>query len=189
MEDFLQIITLILISSVKFAFGIPFVYMNERYDFTWLETNLYAILGGMLGVVVFMYFSEWLMFMWDKLRTYFFRKQQRHREPFTPPVADVEDPLEIHYEYIDSSEPPKRKVFTPRTRRIVRIWTRYGLIGLAALTPVFLSIPIGTFFITRLERNKKRVLLYMFISIACWSLLLTTIFQFTHTQHVEELLK
>ena len=116
---------------------------------------------------------------------------QSHDVVYFPsdPVADVEDKLNIRYEYIDPNAVPKRKVFTPRTRRIVRIWSRYGLIGLAAITPILLSIPIGTFFITRLERNKKKILLYMFISIASWSLLLTTVFEFTNTQHLQDFLR
>lgn len=186
MEDFLQIITLILISSVKFAFGIPFVSISERYTFTWFETNLYAILGGMLGVVVFMYFSDWLMMIWSKLRAYVFRKKMERRELFSPPMADVENPLQIKYEYVDKTMPP-RKVFSPRSRKIVRIWSKYGLIGLAALTPIFLSIPIGTFFITRLERNKRKILLYLFVSITLWSLLLTTLFHFANIKTLEDI--
>jgi uncharacterized membrane protein YdcZ (DUF606 family) len=188
-NEFLQILTLILTSSIKFAFAIPFVYLNERYEFTWLQTNLYAVLGGMLGVVFFMYCSEGAMYLWDRLRAFYFRKKSEFANPFSDPVADVEDKLNIRYEYIDPNAVPKRKVFTPRTRRIVRVWSRYGLIGLAAITPILLSIPIGTFFITRLERNKKKILLYMFISIASWSLLLTTVFEFTNTQHLQDFLR
>lgn len=186
MEEFLKILSLILISSVKFAFGIPFVYMTEEYDFTWLETNIYAISGGMLGVVFFMYFSDWLMRAWATIRNYFFIRKERITQLFSPPVADVEEQLEIHYDYVEKSAPVK-KIFTPRTRRIVRLWTRYGLIGLAVLTPIILSIPIGTFFMTRLEKNKKRILFFMIISITCWSLLLTSIFQFTNARSLEEL--
>jgi hypothetical protein len=188
-NEFLQIITFILTSSIKFAFAIPFVYLNERYDFTWLQTNLFAILGGMLGVVVFMYCSEGMIYLWDRLRHYYFRKKSEMPSPFSTPVADVEESLEIRYDYIESSTPPRRKVFTPRTRRIVRVWSRYGLIGLAAITPIFLSIPIGTFFITRLERNKRKILFHLFVSIAFWSLLLTTIFEFTNTQHLQDLFR
>jgi hypothetical protein len=189
LNEFLQILTLIITSGIKFAFAIPFVYLDERYQFTWLQTNLYAILGGILGVLFFMYCSEGILYLWERFRSNFFRKKEHTNDPFSPPVADVEERLDIRYEYIDTTVPPRRRVFTPRTRRIVRIWTRYGLIGLAAITPVFLSIPIGTFFITRLERNKKKILLYLFISITCWSLLLTTIFEFTNTQNLQDLFR
>ncbi|MCC7232219.1 MAG: hypothetical protein IT242_04695 [Bacteroidia bacterium] len=192
MDEFLKILSLILISSVKFAVGPPLAYMNEKYDFTWLETNLYAVMGGMIGVIVFMHVSEWLFDIWETLRLYFFRRKERRKlrrkQLFSPPVADANEQFEIHYQYV-GSPPPHRKVFTPRTRRMVRIWKNYGLIGLAALTPVLFSIPIGTFFMTRLEKNRKKILLYMFISITCWSLLITTAFEIFHARSIHEILK
>jgi hypothetical protein len=38
----------------------------------------------------------------------------------------------------------KKKLFTPRNRRLVKIWRKYGLKGVAFLTPVFFSPIIGT---------------------------------------------
>lgn len=188
MDEFLQILSLILISSVKFAVGPPLVYLNEKYDFTWLETNVYAIIGGMIGVIVFMHFSEWLIELWDRIRLYFFKRKQRRNEVFSPPVADVEEQIVIHYQYIDKSL-PARRVFTPRTRRIVKLWRNYGMIGLVALTPILFSIPIGTFFLTRFEKNKRKILFYMFISITSWSLALTTLFELLHVRSLHEILQ
>lgn len=188
MEELINIVTFILISSVKFAFGIPFVSISERYTFNWLETTVYAIIGGMLGVIVFMYFSDAMLIIWNRLRIYFFRRKKKREERFSPPVADVEGNLKIQYDYVDTSL-PTRNIFSSRTRRIVRIWNRYGLFGLAAITPVFLSIPVGTFFISRLEKNKKRILLYMFISIVIWSVLLSTLFYYTSFKRLEDFFK
>ncbi len=188
MEEFIKILTLILISSVKFAFGPSFAYLNEKYDFTWMETNIYAIMGGMIGVVIFMHVSNWLISLWERAREYIFKRKRRRNEMFSPPVADTPELLEIHYQYVESMVPQK-KIFTSRTRKIVKIWKKYGLMGLAALTPVLFSIPLGTFFMSRLEKNKKKILLYMFVSITCWSLLITTIFQLTHVRSLHEILK
>ena len=192
MEEFLKILTLILISSVKFAFGPSFAYLNQNYDFTWIETNIYAIIGGMIGVTIFMHISDWLMMMWDRLREYYFKKinkgKKKKPELFSDPIADVPDRIEIHYQYIEKSAPPK-KIFSRRSRRMVRIWKRYGLLGLAALTPVLFSIPLGTFFMVRLEKNRSKIILYMFISITCWSLIITTFFQLTHVRTIHEILK
>ncbi|HQW00534.1 MAG: hypothetical protein KBF92_09525 [Bacteroidia bacterium] len=188
MEAFLKILTLILISSVKFAFGPSFAYLNEQYDFTWLETNIYAIMGGMMGVTIFMHVSDWLISMWDKVREMIFKRKRRRNSMFSPPVADTPELLEIHYNYVESMVPEK-KIFTPRTRKIVKIWRKYGLIGLAALTPIMLSIPVGTFFMTRLEKNKKKIIFYMFVSITSWSLLITTIFQLAHVRTLHEILQ
>ncbi|MBL0105143.1 MAG: hypothetical protein IPP51_16060 [Bacteroidetes bacterium] len=188
MEAFLKILTLILISSVKFAFGPSFAYLNEKYDFTWLETNVYAIMGGMIGVTIFMHVSDWLIHMYEKVRDYIFKRKRRRNTMFSPPVADTPALLEIHYQYVESMVPQK-KIFSARTRRMVRIWKKYGLMGLAALTPVIFSIPIGTFFMTRLEKNKKKIIFYMFISITCWSLIITTFFQLSHVRTLHEIIK
>lgn len=187
MEELIRIFTLILISSVKFAFGPSFAYLEKGNEFTFIETNLYSILGGMLGVFVFMYFSDWLMMAWHKVRTYFFRRKKR-RELFSTPMADIEGQLEIHYEYVSKLEPPRR-IFTKRTRRMVRLWKRYGLVGLAALTPIIFSIPIGTFFMSRMEKNKKKILFYMFVSVTCWSLVLTSLLYLSNARSLHEVMQ
>ncbi len=188
MDELFKILTLILLSSVKFTVGLPLVYLNETYDFTWFETNIYAIIGGMIGVLVFMHVSEWLMELWDRIRLYFFKKKEKRNSLYSRPIADIEGNLEIHYDYVEKSL-PARKLFTRRNRRMVQIWSRYGLIGLAALTPVLFSIPIGTFFMTRLAKNKRKIIFYMFISVTSWSLLITTLFEILHVGSLNEILK
>lgn len=188
LEEFLKILTLILISSVKFAFGPSFAYLNQSYDFTWFETNIYAILGGMIGVTIFLHLSEGIIKIWDKIREYYFKNKKKRIQVFSEPVADIDAPIEIHYQYIEMKAPPK-KIFSKRNRRVVKIWKKYGLVGLAALTPVIFSIPLGTFFMSRLEKNRKKIFWYMFVSITCWSLLITTIFQLTHVRTLHEIIK
>jgi hypothetical protein len=186
LHKFIQIIVIILLSSVKFALGPSFVYFRENYKFTFLQTNIYTIIGGMLGVVVFMYFSEWIILLYRRVkkryRTYF----DRRKGMFSPPVADVNEPVEIHYDYVTGER--KKKIFSRRSRRIVRISRRYGLIGMCALTPILFSIPLGMFIITRLESNHKKILLYMLISVSCWSLVLTSIFELSHVRNIPEIL-
>ena len=186
MEKLLEIISLILISSVKFAFGPSFVYLNENYDFTFLETNFFAILGGMLGVLFFLYLSKWILKLYRKLRAWYFHVFKRKNSMFSDLVVDVDAPIEVRYDYVLSNR-PKKKIFTARNRRIIKIWQGYGLVGLAALTPIVFSIPIGTFIMTRFESNNKKILWYMLISITCWSLLLTSIFEFAHVRNIPEI--
>jgi hypothetical protein len=187
MEELLKIISIILFSSVKFALGPSFVYFNENYQFTFLQTNLYTIIGGMLGVTVFIYFSEWIIKIYRWVKKLYRKSLKKGKEIFSRPVADMDSNVEIRYSYIEESK-PKKRIFTRRNRRIVRIWKSYGLIGLAALTPILFSIPIGTFMITRLEHNHKRILLYMFISVSCWSLILTSIFELAHVRNIPEII-
>lgn len=76
---------------------------------------------------------------------------------------------------INSSRP--KKIFTSRNRRIVKYWRKYGLFGLAFLTPVLISIPIGTFIATKYISNRKKVFVYMFFSIIFWSILITSLLE------------
>src|SRR5690242_20305673 len=108
MEQLLKIISIILFSSVKFALGPSFVYLNENYQFTFLQTNLYTIIGGMLGVTVFMYFSEWIIEIYRWFRTIYRRSVKKGKEIFSRPVADIEGNVEIHYDYVDAHNRKKR---------------------------------------------------------------------------------
>jgi hypothetical protein len=188
MEQLLRILSIILFSSVKFALGPSFVYLNENYQkFTFFQTNLYTIIGGMLGVTVFMYFSEWIIDIYRWLRKIYRKSVHKGKEMFSRPVADVAGNVEIRYDYIDAAK-RKKRIFTRRNRRIVRIWKSYGLIGLTALTPILFSIPIGTFMITRLEHNHRKILVYMLVSVTCWSLILTSIFELSHVRNIHEIM-
>ncbi len=62
-----------------------------------------------------------------------------------------------------------RRLFTPRNRRIVKIWRKYGIIGIAFLTPIFLSPPVGTLIATSFGENREKILLHMFLSSIFWS--------------------
>jgi hypothetical protein len=179
--------SLILLSSVKFAFGPSFVYLNKNYNFNFLETNLYAIVGGMLGVVVFLSLSKWILRVYHRIRVIYFHTFKK-KQIFTDPVADVKEPLKIVYDYIEARR-KKKRIFTPRNRRVVRIWQTYGLMGLAALTPILFSIPIGTFIMTRFESNNNKIILYMLFSVIIWSLILTSFFELTHVRNIHEIVK
>jgi hypothetical protein len=71
--------------------------------------------------------------------------------------------------------PPKKKegIRISRTRRlIVKIVLKYELYGIAFLTPLLLSVPVGTLMATSLEPDKWRVKRFMFVSFLAWTLFL-----------------
>ncbi len=181
---------LVAISSVKFLGG-PIVYWRtQKYgeinlDF-WM-TNISIIAGGMLGVSIIIYLSEHIIPVYRKIKKIFQKYFYNKKQIFANLTVDTDQPLEVHYEYVERKN-EKRKTFTPRNRRIIKLWKKFGLIGIAALTPVLFSIPIGTFIITRLEHNDKKILLYMFISITAWSFLLTGIFELYHLRSIPEII-
>lgn len=65
----------------------------------------------------------------------------------------------------------KRRKFTRMSRFIVRIKLRFGLAGIAFITPWLLTIPVGTMIACGLYRDKRRVFLFQSVSIVIWSLI------------------
>jgi len=69
---------------------------------------------------------------------------------------------------------PKRfgKKFTRSNRFLVKIKQRFGLGGIAALTPIVLSIPVGVLFALALTHDKKKILVSMLMSMFFWATVL-----------------
>jgi hypothetical protein len=72
----------------------------------------------------------------------------------------------------------KKPIFTKRNRMIVRLMQKYGLNGIAFLTPL-LSLPLGVFIAERINekfiQNRQKVLLYLCVSMVIWTFILTGI--------------
>ena len=62
-------------------------------------------------------------------------------------------------------------------KKVVAIKTmrKYGLFGIAFLTPIFFSIPIGTFIALRFFPNKKKTLPVLAASVFGWSFVLSVV--------------
>lgn len=65
--------------------------------------------------------------------------------------------------------------FSRKNRIIVKIKSKYGLWGLAILTPCLLSIPIGAFLASRYYSKDKRTFPIFIVFIIIWSILLSAI--------------
>lgn len=63
----------------------------------------------------------------------------------------------------------KSKIFSPKTRNIVRVWNKRGLIGIAFLTPVLFSPVGGTLIALSFGEGKRKIMLYMFLSACFWA--------------------
>ncbi|NJO01001.1 MAG: hypothetical protein HC880_04270 [Bacteroidia bacterium] len=63
----------------------------------------------------------------------------------------------------------RRRLFNRRNRRLVRLWRKYGLVGIAFLTPPFLTPPVGILVATSFGENLRRIFLFMMISSLLWS--------------------
>src|SRR5687768_9673223 len=67
----------------------------------------------------------------------------------------------------------KRNKFSSSNRRFVTIWKKYGLIGVAALTPIILTPIGGTLLAVSSGSPKDKIIFYMFVSASGWSILLS----------------
>ncbi|MBK7148438.1 MAG: hypothetical protein IPH78_06345 [Bacteroidetes bacterium] len=61
------------------------------------------------------------------------------------------------------------KKFTRSNRFLIKVKQRFGLGGIAALTPILLSIPVGVFFALALTHDKKKILVSMIMSMLFWA--------------------
>ena len=174
------------LSSVKFIFGPIYFYYDKQNEYNFYFTIFYSILGGMIGVVFFSYLSDLIFKIWDYIKHSFRKTFSNKNNTFSTPVADVDGKIIINYSYIETGK-SKKKVFNPRNRRLVRIWSEWGILGIAFITPVLLSIPLGTIITTRLVHSKKKVFIYMFCSILFWSVLITSIFELYHVATFQDL--
>ena len=145
-----EILLTIIFSATKFAMTFPLVIW--QFEFSFLETILWTNVGGIIGIFFFAFLSEKLIAWWRRN----FRKSSRSAD-------EIQE---------------NKKVFTKRNRRIVRIKSQYGLIGIAITTPFLLSIPVGVFLVIRYYRNSKRKFPYLIVSNVIWSVFYTAFYMF-----------
>lgn len=69
--------------------------------------------------------------------------------------------------------PRKKKLFTSKNRRIVAIWQKFGLTGIAILTPILLMPIGGTLLAAAFGERAKRIILFMLPSAIGWSIIIT----------------
>lgn len=150
MEQFLEIISVTLTSAVKFVFA---AFFAGAYDWSYWQTMLITALGGIIGVLFFFFFSQWVMKM----------------------VTAYKNKMYFLFGINAGNSTSKKKVFNWQNRLIVKVVKTFGLVGIAAITPALLSIPLGTFIATRYFRDKKKVVAYLCLSVVVWAFILSTV--------------
>ena len=135
MELLLKILTVLFWSAIKYIVGISFAI---GFGFNQIEILLYTVLGGMMGVVVYLYLWEFI--------------------------------LHTYYKYFPKKIKPIK--FTKWKRRLVVFIRKYEVWGVALLTPIILTPPVGTILASTIETNKWRIKLIMFFSFCFWTLLI-----------------
>lgn len=76
---------------------------------------------------------------------------------------------DIFYGFLKKTMFKDRKVFSNKTRRIVKVWSKWGLLGISFFTPILFSPVGGTLIAISFGEHKKRIILYMFVSAVFWA--------------------
>ncbi len=149
-----------LLASVKYIVTLPYA-MLIGLEFKYALLTVLA--GGIGGFLFFYYLGKFVNREIFFLRPYFCR--------IIPAF------LRYRYKsYCDRKRAkPKKKIFTRKSRMIVRIRNSYGLWGIVIATPVLLTIPLGALLASKYYSHKKNIVFYMIISIVGWGLVLSGI--------------
>jgi len=66
-----------------------------------------------------------------------------------------------------------RKKFSERNRNFIAVWKKYGIVGVAALTPLIFTPIGGTLLAISFGTPRDKLIIYMFISASVWALIFT----------------
>ena len=74
----------------------------------------------------------------------------------------------------------KRKIFTTANRRIIRVKKRFGLTGIALLTPILFSIPLGALIAEKFYKDKRTIIIYLSCAVLFWNIVIYFLIRFFH---------
>ena len=138
MSILLKILIVISLSGFKFLIAIPL--SAYQYEFNFIQTLIFSIVGGVIGVFLFSALS-------NKINKLFPKKNKVKR----------------------TKKRGIKEAITIKTAR------KYGVYGIAAITPILLSIPIGTLIALRFFPEKKKTIPILMSSVVIWSLILSIV--------------
>jgi ABC-type antimicrobial peptide transport system permease subunit len=135
-------LTIIFLCTWKFAATFPLAVYVMKMSFT--ETLLYTNIGGIIGAVVFVFFSDLLL----KAYARYWPERLKFKKK-------------------------TRAVFTRRNRRLVKMRVKYGLFGIVILSPLLLSIPLGSFLTVKYYGTHKANIIWLVAGQVFWSVVYT----------------
>ncbi len=148
MGDLISILSVIATAAFKLLAS---TVVSVGLGFGFWETFLFSSVGGCIGVLVFYRLSDW-----------FIKRALLRRRRLALP--DQQGNARI-----------SPKVFTRRNRWLIRLKHSSGLRGLAALTPLVLTIPVGSIIAARFFRHDHRTLPTLFGSVVIQAMVVSAI--------------
>ncbi|MCS7017903.1 MAG: hypothetical protein RMJ87_02235 [Cytophagales bacterium] len=75
---------------------------------------------------------------------------------------------------------PNRRLFTKRNRQVVRVWRKYGMWGVAMLTPLLFTPIGGALIAISFGERYGRILFTMFVAALFWAFVLSGVLFFAN---------
>jgi len=155
-----KVLHIALLASVKYIFTLPYaMIIGLEY-----KQALLAVLAGGIGGFLFFYYLS--------------KRVNRFTEKAWPYVCAMVPPIvRAHYREFCTRkmQPRAQKIFSRKSRFIARFKTTYGLWGIVLTTPLFLTIPLGAFLVSKYYSRRKYIVGYMILSIVGWAGILSGI--------------
>jgi hypothetical protein len=73
----------------------------------------------------------------------------------------------IYWKYYSKGLKPK--IFTRKNRKLVRFRNKFGLLGIAAISPTIITMSVGIPLALSLTDNKKKIFIYFALSCFIWT--------------------
>ncbi len=131
----------------SWKFALTFPFAVYAMHMSFTEIIIFVNLGGILGVLFFTYLSKFIIQLW---KTFIVPKLKIKLKPKT--------------------------AFSKRNRLMVKLKSKYGLIGIIIFNPVFISIPISTFLVAKYYGRHKLNVLWLIVGQIGWSVIYTYFF-------------
>ena len=151
-EYIAKLFSIFLTAGTKFLFS-PSVAYYFGLNFT--QSFIITTAGGLCGTFAFAFLGEVLRRKWRSFICLF-------AIPFSK------------MSYKEMVNKPSRR-FSASKRIIVKIKQKFGLAGLAFVTPIIISIPVGTVIGMHMYSQKRKVLLALCISLVLWSVIINLV--------------
>lgn len=165
---FAKIVSLLLLSGIKFVFAFP---VAAKLHFSCFNTILITSIGGVAGIIFFSFFWEHVIniYLWF-VHSYLYRYPKIRKAL-----------RQLKYRFVKPRE--ERRVPFKRKRRYVWLKNNSGVMGIALLTPILLSIPLGTFLAVRFFGRNPKTIFVLSITLVVWSVVISFLVHFAEFRY------
>ena len=137
-----EILTVFFASAVKL--GIAGIPSAVfAFGFNFLQTFVVCSAGGIFGTLVYTYLIDAILLGISKLMDKIYPNRNKNK-----------------------------KRFTKTNRFIIKVKKNFGIIGVSAISPLFLSIPLGVFLCLKFFGHKKQLIMWMSVFVMFWTIVL-----------------